>query len=311
MDRLGLLETFACAVDEGSLNRTAKRLGITQSAVSQQIKQLETLFGEQLLHRTSKGVQTTRAGELVVGHARSIQSGFEILQTELTDMKETVSGTFRLSVSNILGRAIVGPMLIDLGTPYPDLNIVMKLEDRLVDVVREGYDLAIRSGRLGDTDGFGRKIAALKTVLFANPAYLDKVGRPETIEDLMRLKMVQHNEDQTQGFIPIIKDGKEIQAPVRGGFTADDPDLILQAVNNCTGFARAPRFMIAVELANGTYEQVLPAYSNPDKPVFAVYPTRHAAGRGHDIILQGVVDRLEAIQAEFQQVHPRPYAITA
>ena len=302
MDRLGLLETFASAIDEGSLNKAAKRLGITQSAVSQQIKQLETLFGEQLLHRSSRGVQTTRAGELVAKHARSIQTGYEVLQAEMADMKDTISGTFRLSVSNILGRAIVGPLSIDLGTPYPDLNIVMRLEDRLVDVVREGYDLAIRTGRLGDTDGFGRKIGALDTVLFASPAYLDDIGRPELPEDLQRLKLIQHHEEPTRRQFSVFRDGKEYRTPVNIGFTADDPDLIQQAVNNCTGFARAPRFLIADQLADGTYEQVLPDYSTADKPVYAIYPTRHSASRRHEIILQGVVEKLAILQAEFKHV---------
>lgn len=311
MDRLGLLRTFAVAVDEGSLNRTAQRCDITQSAVSQQIKQLEALLGQQLLHRTSKGVQPTRAGTIVYSHAQKLFDGYGGLEADLAALNDTISGTLRLSVSNALGRSVLGPLLIELNSGYPELNIVMRLEDRLVDVVRENYDLAIRTGALGDTDGIGRKIASLKTVLFATPSYLDQVGRPETHEELQRLALVQHHEDQTKSSIPVYQNGIEYHAPIRVGFTVDDPDLIQLAVENGSGYARIPRFMIKDQLAAGTYEVVMPHYQTNDKPVYAVYPSRHTACRRQDVILKKLVSRLTTLEAEAARNHSTLRVITA
>lgn len=311
MDRLGLLKTFATAVDEGSLNRAAQRCNITQSAVSQQIKQLELLLGQQLLHRSSKGVQATRAGSMVYPHARKLLDGFDQLESELARLNETISGTLRLSVSNALGRSVLGPLLIELSTTYPDLNIVMRLEDRLVDVVRENYDLAIRTGRLGDTDGIGRKILNLKTVLFATPSYLDKVGRPEALDELQNLQLIQHHEDQTRGSIPLSKKGKAYQAPVQVGFTVDDPDLIQMAVENGSGYARIPSFMIKDQLASGKYEVVMPDYQTNDKPVYAVYPSHFTACRRQDVILKELVSRLTTLQVEPSENHSPLRVITA
>lgn len=310
MDRLGLLKTFAVAVDEGSLNRTARRCDITQSAVSQQIKQLEALLGQQLLHRTSKGVQPTRAGTLVYPHAQKLLDGYGGLEAEIAALNDTISGTLRLSVSNALGRSVLGPLLIELNNSYPELNIVMRLEDRLVDVVRENYDLAIRTGGLGNTDGIGRKIASLETVLFATPSYLDQVGRPESHEDLQRLAMIQHHEDQSKS-IPVYRDGKEYHAPIQVGFTVDDPDLIQMAVDNGSGYARIPRFMIKDQLAAGTYEVVMPLYQTNVKPVYAVYPSRHTACRRQDVILKGLVSRLTTLEAEAARKHSTLRVITA
>lgn len=295
MDRLTLLETFSAALEEGSLNRAAQRRGVTQSAVSQQIKQLEKLTGKQLLHRTPRGVQATRAGDLVFTHARTLLEGYELMQAELANMSGSVAGTFRISCGNVLGRAVAGPMLIDLGKAYPDLNIVMKLEDRLVDVVREGFDLAIRAGKIGDTGGIGRRIASLDTVLFASPEYLDRMGRPEKPEDLKRLKLIQHHEDQTRGFIPLYRDGEEFQAPVRTGFTADDPSLILRAVQSAAGFTRAPRMIVEEELAGGLFEEVLPGFSPAEKAVYAVYPAPRGADRRMEVILEEFLARLDAL----------------
>lgn len=309
MDRMALLETFAMALDEGSLNRAAQRRGMTQSAVSQQIKQLETLLGQQLLHRTARGVRPTRAGDLVFTHAQELLCGYDRLLADLGALENSVSGTFRISVNTFLGRSVIGPMLLDLDRAYPDLDIVMRIEDRLVDVVRENYDLAIRTGRLGDTDGVGRKIAALETVLFATPDYLDQAGRPDCPEDLKRLKFIQHHEDQTKGYFALTRDGAEHLAPVRVGFTADDPDMIIRAVATGAGYTRAPRFFVETYLRDGTYEQVLPAYAAPDKDVFAVYPSRHSTDRRRDLIIEGAAERLSQIHRN--PAAPPPAAISA
>lgn len=309
MDRLSLLETFVVALDEGSLNRAAQRRGMTQSAVSQQIKQLESLLGQQLLHRSARGVQATRAGDLVFTHAQGLLGGYDRLTAELDSLNASVSGTFRISTSTFLGRSVVGPLLLELDRQYPDLDIVMRLEDRLVDVVRENYDLAIRSGKLGSTDGVGRKIAELETVLFASPAYLDDVGRPQQPEDLIRLKFIQLHEDQTEGFFPLHRDGKEVLAPIRVGFTADDPELIIQAVTNGSGYTRAPRPFVDDQLRDSTFEQVLPEYNAPDKDVFAVFPSRHSIDRRRELVIDGVTERLTQIHRRAAQ--PRPATIIA
>ncbi|WP_052261695.1 LysR family transcriptional regulator [Leisingera sp. ANG-M1] len=311
MDRLTLLETFAIALDEGSLNKAAQRRGITQSAVSQQIKQLEALVGLQLLHRTAKGIHATRAGDLIYSHAQALLTGYNRMTAELDALEGSVSGTFRISVNSFLGRSVIGPMLLEMNRDHPDLNIVMRLEDRLVDVVREGYDLAIRTGRLGDTDGFGRKISTLETVLFATPEYLDREGRPQKPEELQRLKFIQHHEDQTRGFFPLRRDGKEFPAPVQVGFTADDPDLIMHAVSSGSGYTRVPRFMIEEQLETGEYEQVLPGYEAPFKEVFAVYPSRRTPDRRRDLTIENTVARLERLLRTPPEVSPAHPAITA
>lgn len=292
MDRLTLLETFAIALDEGSINRAAQRRGLTQSAASQQIKSLETLLGHALMLRTPRGVRATRAGELVYAHAQNLLGGYDRLTAELDAQSDQISGRFKVSTSRFMAQAVLGPMLMDLDTPYPDLNIVMRIEDRLVDVVRENYDLAIRTGSLGDTDGVGRKIAELETVLFATPAYLDRVGRPSCPQDMQRLKYIQHHEDHTMGYFPLTCDGAVHQAPIRVGFTADDTDLIMRAVSKGSGYTRAPRLLVEEALSAGEFEQILPGYTAPNKDIFVVYPSRHALDRRHEVVIDGFLDHL-------------------
>ncbi|MGR3622455.1 LysR family transcriptional regulator [Pseudophaeobacter sp.] len=311
MDRLGLLESFVIALDEGSLNRAAQRRCISQPAMSLQIKQLEGLLGQQLLHRTSTGVKPTRPGELVYAQAQGLLSGYDRMCAELGALEGSVSGTFRISTSTFFGRIVLGPVLLDINQAYADLDIVMKLEDRLVDVVRENIDLAIRSGTLGETEGAARKITEMENILFAAPGYLERVGRPEEPEDLKRLKFIQHHEDQTGGYFPLTRNGTEYQAPARVGFTADNPDLIIRAVRNETGYARAPRLFLQEALEDGSFEQILPSYQVPAKPIFAIYPSRHSFDRRHEVVITRLQERLEAMHLASVARPPPATAIMA
>ena len=313
MDRLSLLDTLVTALDEGSLNRAAKRREMTQSAVSQQIAQLEALLGQQLLLRTPRGVKATRAGDLVASHARRLLSGYDHLRADLAGLDQSLSGTFRISVSTFLGRMVVGPALLDLDKAHPDLTFVMRTEDRFVDVIRENYDLAIRSGRLGDTDGYARKIAELEAVLVATPDYLDQVGRPQKPADMHRLKLILRNEEHEAPYMALFRNGAEHQAPIRVGFTADDPDLILRAVLNGSGYTRVPKILIADELQSGALEVILPDYPPAPKEIFAVYPSRHASGRRLPVVLNTIQSRLNDLPQEIPadpQPAPAPPAET-
>lgn len=304
MDRLGLMETFVSAPNEGSLSGAGLQRGISQSAVSQQIRQLETHIGQQLLHRSPQGVSATRAGVLVQEHAQKLLERHGLMLAELEALGTDVTGTIRINTGNFLGRVVFGPVLIELGQAHPDLDIVLRMEDRLVDVVREGFDLAIRAGRLGKTSGYGRKIASLETVFFATPSYLDKQGRPDSPEDMKRLKFIQHHEDKTAGFFDVQKDGLSYQAPIWVGFTADDPAIILSAVRSGMGYTRAARMLIQKELDDGTYEVVLPGYEAPSKDVFAISPTKTVPGSKIDLVIKAFVDKLVDLhrQAEFKVV---------
>ncbi|MFY0619389.1 LysR family transcriptional regulator [Shimia sp.] len=295
MDRLGLLETFVSALNEGSLSAAGQRRGISQSAASQQIRQLEIHFGQQLLHRSPQGVTATRAGVLVSEHAQRLLERHDLMMAELEALHKDVAGTIRISAGHFLGRAIFGPVLVELDKAHADLDIVMRSEDRLVDVVREGYDLAIRAGSMGETSGYGRKIASLETVFFASPAYLDQHGRPNKPEDLLCLKFIQHREDKTLGYFPITQEGVEFQAPIRVGFTADDPHVILNAVRTGAGYTRVPRMLIQDELEAGVFEVMLTDYVAPPKDLFAITPTRLIAGSKVELVINAFVAKLNEI----------------
>ncbi len=300
MDRLTLLKTLVTAVDEGSLNRAAQRLGLSQPAVSQQIKHLEQILERQLLSRTATGVVATRAGHLTVAHAHELLQGFQTLKSELAEDAAQFTGRYRVSIGNMLGRTILTPILLELNQKYPDLNIVIRMEDRYVDVVREHFDLAIRAGGLGSTDGYGRKLGALETVLVATPSYLSKHGRPKTPADLSALKYIQYGEEDHGSVLEVFEHGDWHRVPITTGFTVDDPMMLLEVLKTGTGFSRVPWMLAKTDLATGQLERILPDIPTRQKEIYAVYPTQSGVAPVQAEILSGVVSRLRT------DANPRP-----
>ncbi|MEO9651167.1 MAG: LysR family transcriptional regulator [Roseobacter sp.] len=290
MDRLGLLKTLITALDEGSLSRAGRRQGITQSAVSQQIRVLEQNLGHQLLFRTASGVHATRAGALAAQHARQLLMTYEALESDLSTHSDHLSGTYRISVGTILGRTVFGPLLLKINQKFADLNIEMGTDDRYVDVVREGYDLAIRAGKIGNQDGFGRKIAQLDTVLVATPDYLNKHGRPRTTQDLMKLKFIRYNMENTSSQITVKSSGFWTDTHVKLGFAASDPQVVMQALESGAGFAKVVRFLVEDKLADGSLEQILPDVELEPKEIFAVYPVRNGPDQCRQAVIDGFLD---------------------
>ncbi len=294
MDRLGLLNTLITALDAGSLSRAAKRQGMTQSAVSQQIQQLEQLLGQQLLLRTASGVRATRAGATAAQHARGLLAGYAALEKDLDSQSDRLSGTYRISVGTVFGRTFMGPLLLQLRQKYPDLDIVMNTDDRIVDVVRENYDLAIRAGTIGNNEGFGRKIAEFETVLLASPEYVKTHGLPQHPDDLKRLSFIRYNEEAANNMLRLTRNRLGVDAEVRVGFTASDPQLMLQALTGGMGFARVVRMIAEEEIRSGALVELLPSYTPAPKQVYAVYPSRNGLDRCQEAIISGFLDLVKA-----------------
>lgn len=286
MDRMTALETFVTAVETGSLNKAGRAAGVTQSAVSQQIKALEALFEQELLRRSPQGVRATDTGQIIYRHAQRIMNNYKSLLDEIDSLRGSLQGTIRISVSNFLGGMIVGPALVDLNTRYPELDLVIKIEDRRVDVVRENYDLAIRTGTLGDTDGISRKIATLETILCAAPGYLETHGVPKCPADLNRMKFVHINEHTDVARIPMHRDGTTTEVAIPVGLVTDSPNLLLQAVFRGAGLTRVPRLMIEEQLQAGDLVQILPDYQVAAKNVHLIYPRRSAMNNRLRLVAQ-------------------------
>jgi len=276
MDHLGFLANFLAVIDEGSLSGGARRKGITQPAISQQMTALEKYYDCKLLQRGKSGAQPTDAGKIVRQHALQIHETHSQLLAELDRFDGSTAGRLKISTSQAIAELVLGEVISDLHQTNPDLDVFMQIENRVVDVVREGYDFAIRIGSQGHSDGVVRKIGALDIALVASPAYLDADGRPNRLDQIEKLNFIEFSIGGADGFISASKEGVDVQIPVNIGFRADAPNLMQQALLRGIGFARMPRASVQHLLDQGDLEMLMPDYQMAQRPVYIVHPHRNS-----------------------------------
>lgn len=266
MENLSALRSLVAAIEEGSLSAAARRLRITQPAVSQQIAALEQAYGVGLVIRGRNGVRPTEAGQLAMTHAVEVLARLARMGDELAALQSSGEGRLGVACALLMAQTVLVPVLADLRKTHPALRIDLKPNDALQDLEEIGADLAIRAGSTGPSDGTMRKVAEIELCFVASPAYLNRVGRPRGPEDLARLDYIQYKDDPEETSVRL-EDGRE--AAVQAAFAAQLPNLILHAVQSDLGFTKAPRFFVHHLLESGAMELVLPERPAP-KPVYLI-----------------------------------------
>ena len=304
MLNLTRLQSLVAAVDTGSLTAAARRLGMTQPAVSQHLAALEAEIGAPLLRRSRRGVTPTPTGALVHRHGQDILSRLARLDDALAESRGEVSGRLRVTTNILFSQTLALPFVARLRTLAPKLKVEIVATDTVLDLAEADLDMALRAGSAGKGGGVARRIADLDGVLVALPAYLDAKGRPEMPEQLDRLDFVQYREDMTQTHMMLEGPRGRVEAPVRLGFAAHAPSLLLHAVESGLGFAHAPRFYVAPMLAAGKHEQVLPDWQSQAKPLYLVQPADAVASPRHRLARAVLFDVL----AEQTGIHLAPSA---
>jgi len=276
MDNISALRSLVAAVQAGSLSAAARRLGITQPAVSQQIATLEQGLGVELVIRGRNGITPTEAGRLALEHATEVLDRLARMSADLSALQSQPVGRLSVSCAMLVAQTVLVPVLSDLRRTDPGLKIDVHASDALVDLTEAGIDLAIRAGNAGPGTGTVRKVAEIELLLVASSAYLDRVGRPTGPEDLQRLDYIQYKDDPEETSI-LLEDGR--QAAVKPAFAAQLPNLVRHAVQSHLGFAKAPRFFMQDLLDSGEAEPVLPVRP-PSKPLYLIRaPGSRAASR--------------------------------
>jgi len=274
MDTMGAFESYVSAVQTGSLSGAARLRKMSQPAVSQQISALEALYETKLLHRERSGVRMTQSGELLYKHAAIILDEKEALKVALENLVGNVAGTLTVTATVSVSQHLLGNVIVQLAEQHPNMKLVLRADDRVLNLAAEGIDLAIRAGKVGSGDGIVRKIATLTMMHVATPDYLDTHGRPKKPEELINLEYIQFRHDPDQIATLLYSGDHTIQVPIKTGLTAQLPDLMFRALYGNLGYARTPQFLVTDAIQNDQLEEVLPKWRIPDLELYLVYPTR-------------------------------------
>jgi len=276
MDRVGDLTLFLRVLDLGSITAAAHSLDLSVAVASQRLKRLERELGVRLLHRTTRRLHPTPEGAALAQQGRALVEDLESLGAGLREAATEVAGTLRVTLSATFGRQYVSPLLPAFLAEHPKLRMAVHLSDQVVDLVSEGFDLAIRIGALEDSGLVARRIAPNRRLLCASPDYLRRRGRLLHPEQLARHECLLLVGSQGRQDLWRLQDpqGKEVAVRVNGRYESNFGELLRDAAVAGEGIAVHSLWHVADDLRAGRLEVVLPMYPPATTAISAVMPQR-------------------------------------
>jgi DNA-binding transcriptional LysR family regulator len=275
MDRILAIQAFVRVVEAGSFARAAQRLRSSTSSISRQIAALEQHLGARLLNRTTRKLSLTEGGQAF--YERSVQLLAELEEAEqlVGAVAATPRGTIRLTCPRNLAARQVGPVIARFAARHPSVRFDVTVSDALVDLVEEGFDLAIRIGRVGAEGLVARRLGQVRLTLAAAPSYLRAMGTPRAPSDLAGHRALTYAYAATPNLWRLMgPDGTWHDVRVSGPLIANNDELLMASATAGLGLVMAPQFMLETELAAHHLVRVLPGYEGPLLDTWAVYPSR-------------------------------------
>lgn len=273
MDRFEAMALFVTVAECGSFSAAGRRLGLPVSSLSRKVASLEARLGTRLLERHGQGVRLTEKGRAWHQHCRRILAEMEAAEAALGDDAAVVSGTLRVTAPVNLGQRFVAPLLAGFTAAHPQVRVELSLNDRLVDLVEEGFDLAIRSGALADSSLVARRLGAFRRILCCAPAYRERHGPIDTPAALAEAEaLVFTRLAHPHHWRLLDGNGAEHRVPVRSRFRSDNADALHRAALAGQGVILTPVWQVAEDLARGRLVRVLPHLASAPVPVHALFP---------------------------------------
>lgn len=273
MDRLDGIRLFVRVVERGSFSAAAREAGIGQSAVSKQIAALEAELGAQLLFRTSRSLRVTETGRNVYDSAVKLIDDYGALESRARQGVSQPSGLLRVAVAPVFGRLYIVPHLPDFFERYPGIRVEIFSSDRLVNLIEDGVDLAIRHGDLADSSMKARRLATSPFVTVATPDYIERHGLPMSPSDLAQHACIAFTgREEIRPWSFRRRDGVSSVHHPDGRFRTNDGEQIRAAVLAHLGIAHLPAWIVTPELVSGALKIMLSDYQT-DVAISAVYPS--------------------------------------
>jgi DNA-binding transcriptional LysR family regulator len=275
MDRLAAIQAFVQVVESGSFAKAAARLGLSTTATSRQVAELETHLQTRLLNRTTRRVSLTEGGRAFYERAIQLLADLEEAEQEASRAAVVPRGVIKLTTSVNFGVRHVAPAIAAFLARHGEVRFDVSLSDRVVDLVEEGFDLAIRVGTAGPHNVVVRKLGETRIVPCASADYLAKHGTPQVPEDLARHNCFTY-EYVTPRNVWTFRDADGRERPVRvgGSLHSNNGDLLAEAAARGAGIVFEPAFIVGPEVRAGRLVPLLQDFSPAPLPIYAVYPSR-------------------------------------
>lgn len=288
-DRGGLRE-FVAVVEQGSFTAAADLLDVSTSFVSREVKRLEERLSTRLLHRSTRAVRLTDTGRIYYERAREIQDRIESLESDMADLQELPKGLIRITAAGLYAERYVAPALAEFMARYSEVSIELNTRMDVMDIIEEGYDLAVRlHGALPDSSLIATKVAKRRMIVCASPAYLGRCGHPKTPEELGSHNCLRLTSMPWRFTWP---DGTR-NMKVSGNLQCDNGRALVTAAVRGIGLVRFSDYYVEDELRRGELEVVLENYEVQDTFTWIIYPEREHMPTRVRFLIDFLTERLK------------------
>ena len=291
---------FVQVVEEGSFSRVAEKLSLTNSVVSKRIARLEENLNTQLLYRTTRKLSLTDAGRALYNKAKIAKSAFQEAENAVTGYGEDMKGHIRITMPVVSANFIFSESIAEFCKQHPEVSVELQITNRLVDLIEEGFDLALRTAVLEDSSLIARRLIDSQWIICATPAYLEQHGAPQTPEQLQNHECLVYKFDNTANSTwPLYIDGKEQLISVHGRFHSNHLSAIKQAALSDLGIAFLPQVLIYEEIQKNTLTQILQCFTSKKLGLYAVYPKARQPDQKLKLLVAHLRDSLHQKQAYY------------
>jgi DNA-binding transcriptional LysR family regulator len=274
MDRLQAMEMFVRVVETGSFSKAAREFATTQPTVTKQVAATEERLKVRLLNRNTRGVSLTEAGALYYEKCKNIVREAEEAENVVRLRQTQAQGLLRVGSSVAFGRRVVVPLALDFMREHPQLQVDLSFEDRYTDLVAQGVDVAIRMGKLADSNLGARFLGTNPWLMAASPRYLRKAGTPRRPQDLSGHETLIYSSVQGNDVWRVLGPrGEAVTVPVTARLRSNNLSAVLAAARSHMGIAALPWYVAADSLQAGAIVEVLKGHSLPEQEIHAVYPS--------------------------------------
>ena len=273
MDLFHAMRVFNKVVETNSFSLAADSLGLPRASVTTTIQALEKHLQTRLLNRTTRKISLTPEGSVYYDRSVQILADIEDVESNFHDPERGPRGRFRIDVKASIGRRIIIPNLSDFYAKYPDIDLVIGMNDRPVDLVQDAVDCVIRVGQLQDSNLVARRIGTIHFVTVASPEYLSKNGEPKTIQDLKDHQVVNYFDSRTGRNVDwnFVVNGETKNVGVNGVISVNDGSSYIDLALQGFGLIQCPYYMVAEHLEKGALKQVLSEWLPVPLPISLVY----------------------------------------
>ena len=275
MDRVETMKAFVTVAEEGSFTKAAEKMGTSNQLVSKYVSQLEERLGIRLFNRTTRSVHLTQEGEQCLQHAMHILESVHDMENHFGQLQNIAKGILHISAPASFSTLHLAPLIRDFKKQFPEVGINLELNDRKVDVIEEGFDIALRIGNLKSSSLIAKKIAPIRLVLCASPEYLKKYGKPNHPQELIPAHFLQYSYmDVTPSKNLLMETLRSHVLKKQSGLVANNGEILMTAAIAGEGYILQPTFIVGDALKAGKLETILNRYELEPIGLYAVYPHR-------------------------------------